>query len=56
MLFHQTCLACHGPDGKGLPNLGGGLTTSEFTKASADDELLSYLLIGKTAEDPLKAH
>ena len=55
MLFRQTCLACHGPDRKELPNLGGGLATSEFTRASADDELLSYVLLGKTVEDPLKA-
>ena len=27
-LFHQTCFTCHGPDGKGIPNLGKDLTQS----------------------------
>jgi mono/diheme cytochrome c family protein len=28
--FAGTCAACHGPDGKGLPNLGANLTDSEW--------------------------
>ncbi len=26
-----TCFACHGPDAKGIPNLGANLTDSEWT-------------------------
>ncbi len=52
-LFGQTCFACHGADGKGLPNLGKDLTTSEFVKSSSDAELLAYVLEGRTADDPL---
>ncbi len=52
-LFQQTCFACHGPDGKGLPNLGKDLTTSEFVKTSNDAELLAYVLEGRAADDPL---
>ncbi|MFQ5943914.1 MAG: c-type cytochrome [Anaerolineales bacterium] len=52
-LFQQTCFACHGSDGKGLPNLGKDLTTSEFVKSSTDAELLAYVLEGRTADDPL---
>ncbi|MFQ5924073.1 MAG: c-type cytochrome [Anaerolineales bacterium] len=52
-LYQQTCFACHGPDGKGLPNLGKDLTTSEFVKSSSDAELLAYVLEGRTADDPL---
>jgi cbb3-type cytochrome c oxidase subunit III len=28
-----TCAACHGPDGKGLPNLGPNLTDTEWLNA-----------------------
>lgn len=51
-LFQQTCFVCHGPDGKGLPNLGKDLTTSEFVSNSTDDELLDFVLAGRTVDDP----
>ena len=51
-LFLQTCFACHGQDGKGLPNLGKDLTTSEFVQVSTDDELLAYVQDGREADDP----
>ena len=51
-LFQQTCFACHGSDGKGLPNLGKGLTTSEFVQSLTDAELLAYVLEGRAADDP----
>ncbi len=52
-LFQQTCFACHGSDGKGLPNLGKDLTTSEFVRSLTDAELLAYVLEGRAADDPL---
>lgn len=52
-LFGQTCFACHGADGKGVPNLGKDLTTSEFVKSSTDAELLAFVIEGRTADDPL---
>ena len=52
-LFGQSCFACHGADGKGLPNLGKDLTDNEFVKSSSDAELLAYVLAGRTADDPL---
>lgn len=51
-LFQQTCFVCHGSDGKGLPNLGKDLTTSEFVSNSTDDELLDFVLAGRTVNDP----
>jgi disulfide bond formation protein DsbB len=51
-LFKQTCFACHGPEGKGIPNLGKDLTTSAFVKDSTDGELLAYVLEGRPADDP----
>lgn len=52
-LFQGTCSACHGPDAKGLPNLGKDLTTSEFVKEKTDDELLDFVLVGRPISDPL---
>ena len=51
-LFGQTCFACHGPDAKGLPNLGKDLTTSAFVAEHSDEELLAYVKQGRPANDP----
>jgi disulfide bond formation protein DsbB len=45
--FASTCSACHGPDAKGLPNLGKDLTTSEYVKDSSDEVLLTLLKEGR---------
>jgi mono/diheme cytochrome c family protein len=52
-LFAQTCYACHGADGRGLPNLGKDLTTSAFVAEQSDEELLAYVKQGRPADDPL---
>lgn len=52
-LFQQTCSACHGSDAKGLPNLGKDLTAGDFVKSSTDAELLTYVLEGRSVDDPL---
>ena len=46
-LFVGTCSACHGPDAKGLPNLGKDLTTSEYVRDSSDEELVTLLKEGR---------
>lgn len=46
-LFVQTCSACHGPDAKGVPNLGKDLTTSEFVTDNDDDEMFAFVLEGR---------
>lgn len=48
-----TCAACHGPDAKGLPNLGKDLTTSTFVAEKTDAELVAFLKVGREAADPL---
>ncbi len=53
ILFDQTCSACHGMDGKGLPNLGKNLTTSSFVKSESDDELIEFIKKGRPVDDPL---
>ena len=51
--FAGTCSACHGPDAKGLPNLGKNLVTSEFVGSKTDAELVEFLKVGRPVTDPL---
>ena len=51
--FATTCASCHGPDAKGMPNLGKDLTVSEFVKDKSDAEMVAFLLVGRPASDPL---
>ena len=50
--FQSTCAACHGPDAKGLPNLGKDMTISEFIGNSSDAELLAFVKTGRPIGDP----
>lgn len=47
------CSACHGPDGRGLPNLGKDLIASEFVHTLSDEELLTFIKTGRPIWDPL---
>ena len=51
-VFQGTCSACHGPDGKGLPNLGKDFTSSEFVKGQSDAELVAFVKVGRPVGDP----
>lgn len=51
--FAQTCSACHGPTGEGLPNLGKNLVVSEFVTGKTDDQLVAFLKVGRPTSDPL---
>jgi mono/diheme cytochrome c family protein len=51
-LFASTCSTCHGPDAKGLPNLGKDLTTSTFVKSQTDPQLVDFVKKGRPASDP----
>lgn len=51
--FAQTCSACHGPTGEGLPNLGKNLTTSQFVAGQTDDQLIGFIKVGRLPTDPL---
>ena len=46
-LYLATCMACHGPDGQGLPMLGPPLVGSEWTTGS-EQRLAAILLQGMT--------
>lgn len=50
--FDSTCVSCHGPDAKGLPNLGKDLTTSEYVKTTADLDLVTFVTTGRPPSDP----
>lgn len=51
-VFKQTCVACHGEDGKGIEGLGKNWTTSAFIAESSDDELVAFLKVGRSIDDP----
>jgi len=53
VVFAGTCVACHGADAKGVPSLGKDLTTSTFADGLTDEELVSFIIEGRPAGDPL---
>jgi mono/diheme cytochrome c family protein len=52
VVFQGTCSACHGPDAKGLPNLGKDMTTSTFIAETSDADLLAFVKHGRPVTDP----
>jgi mono/diheme cytochrome c family protein len=52
-LFAGTCVACHGPEARGIPGLGKNLTTSTFVSGLTDDELIAFIIKGRPVGDPL---
>lgn len=51
--FLKTCIGCHGPDAKGLPNLGKNLHANVFVAGKTDAEMVAFLKVGRPADDPL---
>jgi len=54
-VYTATCIACHGPDARGVQNLGKSLhpTDSDFIRSRTDLELVEYIKVGRTPDDPL---
>ncbi|RME70483.1 MAG: cytochrome c [Chloroflexi bacterium] len=52
-VYDSVCIACHGPDAKGIEGLGKDLTTSEFVAQKSDQELVEFIKVGRTPDDPL---
>lgn len=50
--YLTTCIACHGPNGEALPNLGKDLAHSEFVKAQTNSQLQMFLKLGRPTWDP----
>ncbi len=51
--FDASCVSCHGPDAKGLPDLGKDLTVSEFVAGMTQEEMVAFLKVGRSVSDPL---
>ena len=47
------CSACHGADGRGLPNLGKDLVESEFVAGLSDADLMTFIITGRPIWDAL---
>ena len=47
------CIACHGPGGEGIENLGKPFTTSDFLREKSDEELVEFIKVGRPSGDPL---
>ena len=52
-LYAMACLACHGPQGQGVPGLGKDLVKSRFSRALDDAQLAAFISAGRAADDPL---
>ena len=54
-IFQTACIACHGPDAAGVPNLGKSLhpSESEFVSGQTDTELVEFIKVGRQPGDPL---
>jgi mono/diheme cytochrome c family protein len=51
-LYDQYCIACHGPDARGIANLGVDLIGSTFVGESSTDTLVAFLKAGRLVDDP----
>ncbi len=51
-IYGGLCVACHGPDAKGMPNLGKDLTTSTFLAERSDAEMVEFIAEGRPADHP----
>ena len=51
--YDMICIACHGPGGEGVENLGKPFTTSEFLRERSDEEMVEFIKIGRPTGDPL---
>ena len=52
-IYSQICIACHGPEAKGVQGLGKDLTTSTFVAEKSDTEMVDFLKVGRDPSDPL---
>ncbi len=52
-LYHKTCAACHGADGRGLVPLGKPLRNGRFMREADDAALFDLIANGRMPKDPL---
>ena len=51
-LYNGSCIVCHGPEGIGVEGLGKPWVGSDFINDSTDEELVTFLEVGRAADDP----
>lgn len=51
-LYSTTCIACHGQDGVGIEGLGKSMADSEFIRGLSDEELSTFIKVGRPTSDP----
>jgi EmrB/QacA subfamily drug resistance transporter len=51
-VYAANCVACHGADRKGLPNLGVNLLVSKFVQGQSQEQLVAFLKIGRMPGQP----
>jgi mono/diheme cytochrome c family protein len=47
------CTACHGFNAMGVPGLGKNLVDSTFVSSLTDEQLLDFMITGRTTTDPM---
>jgi mono/diheme cytochrome c family protein len=53
--YLANCVACHGPDLKGVEGLGVNLLTSKFVATQGADQLVAFIKVGRMPDDPASA-
>ena len=53
LVYQNTCMVCHGPEGEGVVGLGKPVRNSAYVQESDDAELFSNIAEGRMPDDPL---
>jgi mono/diheme cytochrome c family protein len=51
-VYAVSCATCHGGGGKGMPHQGAPLVNSAFVETASDQQLITMIKVGRTADDP----
>jgi mono/diheme cytochrome c family protein len=52
-LYAAACIACHGANGQGVPNIGKNLVKGRFVEKTTDADLVKMIAAGRDVSDPL---
>ena len=52
VLYEGNCQVCHGPEGIGVEGLGKPWVDSSFINARTDQEMLDFIIEGRTSDHP----
>lgn len=51
-IYKGTCATCHGGDAKGIDGLGKPLVNNEFIQSMSEQELATFIKVGRDRDDP----